>query len=280
MQHKANNQADDVLKLKKYYNDTQPFRTMTSKIPRPPNVGTSADVPDDLCSLAHLQRNNVIAWVTLDEQFEGKIGHVTCCASFGVFVFLPCFWPHLLIIWPCLLAVKLSADRVIRNTYWILTTTEIKVIVKSHAGCCGTNGDQVKSIPLDTITDCGVMAKNTACCKCYEGVPTIYVDTASSGARSSEHSSSKHEAVGHGLAGYDWFMAEILARRETLKGHNNTPHHLSSSSSPIVYAHAEMERGESSTVESRLQKIIELRNLGVLSEVEYEKKRQDIIASI
>jgi hypothetical protein len=82
----------------------KPFHNiMTSKIPRPPNVGTSADIPDDLCSLAHIERNNVVAWVTFDVKFERTMGFVTCCAEFkvlGVIFFLPCFWPHLLIAWP------------------------------------------------------------------------------------------------------------------------------------------------------------------------------------
>ena len=138
------------------YTSTIRGSTFASKTPCPPNVGTSANIPDDILSVAHLQTDQVVAWVTLDDEFRQRIGNVTCCSSFGVFFFLPCFWPHLLILWPCLLAAKISSDRVIHNTFWVLTTTEIKVIVKSHHGCCITIGDRVKSIPLDTITDCGI----------------------------------------------------------------------------------------------------------------------------
>jgi hypothetical protein len=246
--------------------------TFASKIQRPPNVGTSADIPDDLLRLAHLQKDKVVAWVTIDDEFNETIGRFTCCSAFGVFLVMPCFWPHLLILWPCLLAGKLSADRIINNTYWVLTTTEIKIIVKSHKGCCGTNGDKVKSIPLDTITDCGISAQDTACGKCYTGIPTIYIDTASSGG-----DKSGHEAIGYGLSGYDWLVTEIFARRDALKGHN----HQLSLPPPI---NAGMDRGENTkeveSVKSRLEKLKDLHSLGMLSDIEYEKKRQDIIASI
>ena len=242
-----------------------------SKNPRPPNVGTSADIPDELLSVAHLQKDKIVAWVTIDDEFKENIGRFICCSTFGIFLFVPCFWPHLLIIWPCLLAGKVSSERIIHNTYWVLTTTEIKIIVTSHDGCCGRNGGQVKSIPLDTITDCGISAPNTTCGQ--TGIPSIYVDTASSGGKSG------HEAIGYGLSGYDWLVAEIIARRDVLKGHINSP-------PPPPPTNAEMDRGEtskevaSSTVESRLQKIKDLHNIGLLNAVEYEKKRQDIIASI
>ena len=251
------------------YTSTMKLATTT---PRPPNVGTSADIPDEILSAALLQKDKIVAWVTLDDEFKETIGHYTCCSTFGAFLFLPCFWPHLLILWPCLLAGKLSVERTIRNTYWVLTTTEIKIIVKSHSGCCGTIGNQVKSIPLDTITDCGISAQNTGYCKCYTAIPSMYVDTASSG------SASGHEAIGYGLSGYHWFVTEIIARRDVLKGHNLN---VSLAVTPI---NTGMDRGEKSnegeSIESRLQKIKNLHHLGMISESEYEKKRQDIIESI
>ena len=151
--------------------------------------------------------------------------------------------------------------------------------MKSHNGCCSTIGDRVKSIPLDTITDCGIAAQDSGCGKCYTGAPSIYIDTASSGGNAGQNA-SRHEAVGYGLSGYDWLVTEIIARRDTLKGHN---HHLSSPQPPPPIYNG-MDRGESSkkgeSVESRFQKIKDLRNLGLLDESEYEKKRQEIIASI
>ena len=247
---------------------------LRSKILCPPNVGTSSDLPDDLVRVAHLERTNVVAWATVDEEFEDKIWMATCCQHFGVFFFLPCFWPHLIVLSPCLLTRKISADDTIQNTFWVLTTTEVKVIMVSHEHiCCYTKGAQVKSIPLDSITDCGISAPDTGCGDCVTTVPTIYIDTASSSARSSNDAGG-HEEVGYGFSGYDWFASEICARRDKLRGQNQ---HI-----PVAYA--EMDRGDQiepvSTIEDRLQKIRDLHNGGLVTDVEYEKKRQDIIASI
>lgn len=69
-------------------------------------------------------RNPLIAWTKLDPDFENDIGSYFCCLMFGPFAVCPCFWPHLLIIWPCLLSGKVSATNNIKNMYWLLTTND------------------------------------------------------------------------------------------------------------------------------------------------------------
>jgi hypothetical protein len=114
--------------------------------------------------------------------------------------------------------------------------------------------------------------------QCFEVVPTINVNTYGA---SSEDSLNWHIAVGYGLVGYDWFVAEILARRDSLKSTNSHCLSSSSSSSPPI-AFAEMERGdknEFSTVESRVEEIKDLRNPGTPSEAEYEIKCHSTVES-
>ena len=251
-------------------------------IPRPSNVGTGADIPDDLARVAHLQRSNVVAWVTLDEKYKDAVGDLLCAQNFAICIF-PCFWPLLPICVPCIIASKISDELTIQNTYWVLTTTDIKIIVNSHDGPCGgSKGLQVKSIPLDSITDCGISTPDSGCCACDAAVPTIYIDTASSGARNSDDNGPRHEAMAYGLSGYDWLVAEIIVRRDALRGHH---HHAAAAPMVTVPAAlAEMDRGDqtepSSTIESRLQKIDDLRNRNMLTQLEYENKRQEIIGSI
>ena len=253
---------------------------LRSKFLCPPDVGTSENIPEDVCTVAHLERTNVVAWVTVDEEFYHEILTATCCQYFGKFLF-PCFWPHLLICWPYLLVSKMSMDRTIINTYWVLTNNEVKVIVMSYeVCCCYRKGAQVQSIPLDGITDCGISAPDTVCCNWDAAIPSIYIDTASSYAHNSDggnifrQDATDHEAVGYGLSGYAWFASEISARRIQLRGQNQH----------IPGSYAEMDRGDQhepiSTVKDRLQQIKDLHNGGMLTDVEYETKRQDIIASI
>jgi hypothetical protein len=243
---------------------------------RPTDVGSYHDIPDDICTMARLERNNVVAWTTLGSDYENKIDQYTCCSIFGILLFLPCFWPHLIICCPCLFAIKVSTERTINNTFWVLTETDLKVIVKNHDSCCVPGcyhvGDAVKSIPYENITDCGTTSPSKGCLGDCAAIPTIYVDTASSyGSSSTDSNGPKHEAVGYGLAGYDWIVTEILARRDALKGRKYTQQGMAMSN---------MDRGTNESVESRMQKIKELHKLGMISTEEFEKKREEIIASL
>jgi hypothetical protein len=291
------------------------FVPRNTLIQRPPNVGTRDDIPDDILRVAQIQQpNNIIAWVTLDDKFrQNRVWKGICYFTLGI-VFLPCLppssliwwpcqllsWPFLLLLWPFLLPGILVFHRVIHNTYWVLTSIDVKVIVKRQSGYCGCGpiGGTVKSIPLDSITDCGISNPDTGHMpfiyvdtasgsnSSHAGhVPTMHVDTANSSSSSAGSHPAvvarKHETVGYGLTVYDWLAAEINARRDAEKGHNNN-HHLLSSPSPVPLI--TMERDEKSNggeaAEGRLLTIKNLLNAGLLTEVEYEKKRQEIISSI
>jgi hypothetical protein len=179
---------------------------------RPDNVGTLRNLPADVCVIAQLERRDIIAWTTLDNQYDAIVGNAIFFGVFGTLLWIPCLWPYLLAFSPCLYADRASAERLVRNTYWILTNTDLKIVTKK----CDQAGDIVNSIPLENITECGATYLATGCCgPCSGKVPTIYVDTAS-------HIYGVHEADGYGLVGYDWFLSEILNRRDIVKGTQRT----------------------------------------------------------
>jgi hypothetical protein len=137
-------------------------------------AGSLEDLPDDICDMAGL-RSPVMAWTALDPELEKNIGVQTCCAMFGPFLLLPCLWPHLAVSWPCLCV---AAGKAIRNKYWILTETELKVVTKGYDVCCVPGlcqtGNEIKTIPLENITDCGVSAPSfRRCLKCMSMNPTV-----------------------------------------------------------------------------------------------------------
>jgi hypothetical protein len=174
-----------------------------------------------------LDGNNIVAWVTIDDKVKGTLFHSACCSKYCQYVSMPCFWPAFLIASPWELAHLHAVTRETQHKYWVLTTTDIKIIAKSHVAGCGTRGDTVLSIPLDTIIDCGMTGKHTVCSQCYDGYTKMLVQTAS----------RNHYFIG--TADSAWFVAEIIARRDIMKGHNKL------SLSPLVQiAYAEMERGE------------------------------------
>jgi Short C-terminal domain len=237
--------------------------------------GGGFDLPTPVLEAAVLRNHAVVAWTKLDPALEDKVGSRVCVQSFGLFLFLPCFWPHLLVIWPCLWAGMSNAENTIKSQYWILTERELKVVTMDHFTCCvpiSSSGTQVKTIPLENITDCGVVSVGKGCMnQCYDVLPTIYVDTASSGTTS-------REAVGVGLANHDSFIRKILDQRDVVKGVS------APSTFPTATAMVEpMQRGADVVVGSateRLKHVKELYDNGLISSSEYEKKRQDIIAAI
>jgi hypothetical protein len=114
---------------------------MTSKLPSYPALESDATLPADIRAIANL-RHRVVVWTALDPsreaEVDGYVSHV-----FG-FCAPPCAWPFLY-------AEKVNLANSIRGQYWILTETELKVVVTRHdAGCIPgwrEVGDVVQTIP-------------------------------------------------------------------------------------------------------------------------------------
>jgi hypothetical protein len=230
---------------------------------RPHNVGTSYNLPEEVRARLGGASSSVIAWTALDEEYEPTLGQTTCCVIFGPLLVLPCFWPLLIPFCPCLCMAKVAAEIIVRNTFWILTDQDVKILVRSANYGCYKSGDNLKSIPLSQITDCGIQAPAQGCFgDCVKSIPSIYIDTAS------VREAQRHEVEGYGMAGYDWFVAAILRQRDQGRA------------TPITAIATPMERGDPETVERRLEQISNLLERGVLTKDEYEKKRQEIVASI
>lgn len=230
----------------------------------------TTDLPQDVREAANLRdRDRVVVWTKLDPQLEDRVGGQACLTTFGPLLFLPCFWPHMLVCLPCLCVGRVSAANAMRSQYWILTERELKVITLDYQVCCvATSGTKVKSIPLENITDCGVDAVGKGCLNdCFDPLPSMYVDTASSGAGS-------REAVGVALAEYRTFIQKILDQRDIVKG--------TVASGAVVVAEPMQRGGDTAkgSAADRMNQAKELYDGGLISESEYEKKRKDILAGV
>jgi hypothetical protein len=254
---------------------------------RPANVGTSHNLPQDIRDMSGL-RDEVIAWTSLDPAHARDISSIVFCQTCCPLLLLPCFWPHLIILSPCLCSGLSATKNAIFSTYWILTETELKIVIKSHDRCCFPNcvksGNILKTIPLENITDSGLVSKATGCVVgCTGDVPSIYIDTASSNGQA-------HEATALALAGQEWFIREILNRRDIVKQGRGMvagvalPIDTSSyfAAPTLVPTAIAMERGGTNprSAEERIKELANLREGGFLTNEQYEKKKQEIIDSI
>jgi hypothetical protein len=146
-----------------------------------------------------------------------------------------------------------------------LAEQELKVVSLDHDICCHyRSGDTVKTIPLENITDCGLDARGSGVGNnCTGDLSVIYVDTASSGGKNG----TSHEAMGLGLQNVEWFLQEVMNRRDVVKG------------APVAQSMLRAP-GDSKSTEVRIAEIQNLRDKGIITAEEYDTKRQEIIATI
>jgi hypothetical protein len=237
---------------------------------------TKHNLPEHVRQVAGL-RGDVITWTQLDPNLENKLEQYACCRTFGPLVVCPLFWPHLLILWPCLWSAATKVENAARSQYWILAEQELRIVSLDHDGCCipgcVKSGVNCKAIPLENITDAGLDATGNGCINaCAGDLPTIYVDTASSG---STASGVGHEATGLALANYESFIRQILDGRDAYKaGHRSGP----SAMSMQRVDNAGYVGGKSSA--ERIADIKEFLESGILTQQEYDQKRKEIISSM
>lgn len=249
---------------------------MSKPIPLPSDAGTEYNLPQEVRGIANL-RDPVIAWTSIDPKLEGELSKYICCTTFGPFVFMPCFWPHFLIIWPCLIGCKVANENSARSQVWILTRRELKIVSLDHDTCCcpglSKSGNKVKTVPLENITDVGIASRGSGVANNWAGdIPSIYVDTASG-------NKGTHEATGVALNNAKWFIQETLNYRDALKGATGSYSYVT----PVI-ANAMGDRDgkqqQQHSAAERMQELKVMFDQGLITQDEYDSKRQDIIRSV
>jgi hypothetical protein len=222
--------------------------TIGTKDSLPHDVGTKDNLPRDVAEIAIL-RSEVIAWTAFDPELELDLERFAFGEVFKYFLICPCAWPFLVILLPCLCCGKKNLQHRIRNQYWILTETDLKIVTMSYEECCipgcESTGDSVHSIPLDTIIHSGAKTFGFECYHSYQ-LPAIFVDTSYHVAK--WDTCSPQEAVGYGLAHQIWFIREILNRRDTFMDSLMAPNPVALAA---VVATPVMDRGSEKSAADR-----------------------------
>ena len=150
---------------------------------------------------ADLPQECIVAWTKHDENTD-----LCGCFSFPIVCFIYCssFWPPLIFLLPCLCGYVAEEVSLLRNQYWILTETHLKIVIKGHdkfniPGCYRTRNVTRSVIPLEHITECGVTSAND-----------IYVKTVRSG--------SSYEVYGADILRSRAFVQKILRQRNVVRG--------------------------------------------------------------
>jgi len=84
---------------------------------------------------------------------EEHVGDAACANNPArFFAVLPCFWPFLLIGWPCFLACHIGVKNIVKGTVYILTDKNVYRSVDDSTTVCCTTGNDSGSIGLTDVT--------------------------------------------------------------------------------------------------------------------------------
>lgn len=217
--------------------------------------------------LEHLRGKQVLAWTLFDSDHD--IVQYACCSTCGKFLLVPCFWPHFVLLSPCLLASCIGKINLIASQYWVLTETDLRIIHLDHdTTClpyCWRTGVSVRTIPLEKISDIGLDSRGRGVLNlCVGDVPVISVETAAL----SDKKQDNDESRGIGLHNHQWFVEQVLDQVELVRNPVRT-NRLGNRN----------DKSDKSSLE-RMQELKTLHERGFVSTEEYEQQRQMILQAI
>jgi hypothetical protein len=126
--------------------------------------GDANNLPARLASQRSSPNRDIIYWSIPNE--DAPLWRAMCCQSTFPMIFLPCFWPHLLIISPCLCCFASYRKSSALDTAAVLKSTSLELI--------RSNGT-VTSIALENIASITVTTKNTPEC-CSPEINRLIID--------------------------------------------------------------------------------------------------------
>ena len=238
------------------------------------DLGNAMNLPDRVKNVANLRAGagNVIAWTKADPE---HIGYYAAMQKVGDMLMVPCFWPLVLLMSPCLCTTYCGLLENLKSHYWILTEYDLIIVGLEFNICCWLPGictqpSKVQSIPLEKITDCGIRNRGNGCINRWFGqVPVLFVDNASS-------STNCAAAEGVGFIRTRKMMEKILDQRGIVLGRAGVG---------VTPAAHGMERGlheqtaaaPKASISDRLEEVKHAYGRRLITETEYEIKRREIL---
>jgi hypothetical protein len=248
-------------------------------------LGTRFDLPDDVFELADLAPGDrVVAWTSYDPDHEGNLYTASCASkSFAPSSeILPCPWL-------CLeLPKKLHRPREATQVYWILGEKNVYQVRKRLdscfiSGCCVVTSQSV-AVPLKGIQPAIRRLPSACCIESPEAIvlhwwPDPWGNSLGTGAAC--------------LKNQKLFLKEILKQRDLVA---SSPSVASAASAQVIHRGVEdqappsatntataqitMDRGDSDgprSIPERLQLITQLLSEGLVSQEDFDRKKQEIL---
>lgn len=225
------------------------------------------------------------------------------CSQFGFLVALPCFWIHLCLCSPffCFFSYQLQQNAL--ATEFALTDDTVDIIVHEHDLCCCPyvyrKGQEIQTIPLSRIVDVRIDNKDKGCCACTS-YSHMYIDNIGrkhplhghenmSEARTIILDARDHCQGGGILGGLTSLLQPVnLPVRSMLGGFGGFGGSLLQPVHPIGFGSnfggvGSLPQSVSGAPQGTTDMLIELgklKDMGLITEMEYQEKRQNFIATL
>jgi hypothetical protein len=127
--------------------------------------GDGSNMPPQLKEATAHMKHKVLYWSATDKSQPIQRG--LCCTTAAPMMLLPCFWPHLLILGLPFCCMAWLTKQDVQARYIVVTDATVEVVEVEHEKCCCPGcyrkGNEINSIPLETITDVETDAKAQGC---------------------------------------------------------------------------------------------------------------------
>mmetsp|Transcript_15706 Transcript_15706/g.16450 ORF Transcript_15706/g.16450 Transcript_15706/m.16450 type:complete len:256 (+) Transcript_15706:45-812(+) len=128
--------------------------------------GDGRNVPSQITQrLGQSIAGHVIYWSVADE--NAPIACVSCLEMSSMLAYMPCFWPHLIIMSPFFLGMSFAAKRELAGSYAVLTDSTLYILTE--------NGSTV-SIQLEAIVSIKATTKSESCGCCAPEMTRVIID--------------------------------------------------------------------------------------------------------
>jgi len=247
----------------------------------------SSDLPQDIANqLTESEKMNVKYWSRTDD--SQPICRSMFCDTFGPLLMLPCFWPHMLIIGPCAACVTFCSTRGMKNSAVVLTSNTIENISLPFEVCCipgiyKKSGSKVTTA-ASSVYGCTVDKKDSGCLtSCNPDVGKLQV-----------HGMGMEGLSSKGGGGYFIGHSNVDELREQIIKLNG--YVGNSDGSPMGDFFGKMSKGiqlqqvsghnpatvvpmatSSDDPVAKLEKLMEMKNKGLITETEYSTMRAAVL---
>ena len=210
-------------------------------------------------------------------RIPSDVASSAACASFPPALFLPCFWPHLAVLSPCLISGYCTGVSLFEGTTYFLTDKALHVLVDaSVGGCLYRTGKDSGQVGLNEIKS--IVVNNAASGLCAGFSPSTLDVQVPYGSPVANSGGSSDKSPGT----FKMFVQNPDEARKLLMAAKNAFVGSSAGGSfaggIIAPGSVQMAIAEKKSPGEKLVKLKELLDIGAVTQEEFDSKKKELLS--